>query len=254
MKTPKEIENFKDKLEPHYETLDHIVDDIIRHKVSEKQFKFFDACRFKLKAIWYILKRIEELDNEYKNYLLLCKSNDALEGLPLTKSKDWSEKYNLFFPFFEAVEFENLLTQGKSCLDVFSKAVGSLYAPGSLPKNLKGLIKILESKSNEKISKLLEFIYHEHKLHGVIIDPISKKGKKSLRDLIIHYERADIFFTIRKDDETHEHILSSGAIVNMRHPEIAKLPNYLVTEIANKVWFLLLGIVENCFRIQFDAQ
>jgi hypothetical protein len=40
----------------------------------------------------------------------------------------------------------------------------------------------------------------------------------------------------------------------MRHPEIAKLPNYLVTEIANKVWFLLLGIVENCFRIQFDAQ
>ena len=158
------------------------------------------------------------------------------------------------FSLFEAVEFENLLTQGKACLDIFSKAIGSLYCHGGLPRNLKSLVKILESKSDGKVSKLLEFIYHERKLHGVIIDPISKERKKSLRDLIIHYERADIFFTVRKDDTTHEFILSSGALVNMRHPEIAKLSNYLVTEIANKVWFLLIGIVENCFRVQFDVQ
>ena len=98
MKTVKEIEKaFKDKLEPHYEMLDHIIDDVIRTKVSEKQFKFYDACRFKLKSIWYILKRIEELDNEYKDYLLLCKSNNALES-PFNK-KDWGEKYDLYFPF-----------------------------------------------------------------------------------------------------------------------------------------------------------
>lgn len=100
MKTVKEIEKaFKDKLEPHYEMLDHIIDDVIRTKVSEKQFKFYDACRFKLKSIWYILKRIEELDNEYKDYLLLCKSNNALGELPLTKKKIGARNTICIFPF-----------------------------------------------------------------------------------------------------------------------------------------------------------
>jgi hypothetical protein len=247
------IEELKDILEPHYDNLDHIVDDIIRPRVREGQFKLFDACRFKIKSIWYIQKRIEELDNQYKDFLLLCISENALAKLSLTQNKDWDAEHLFYFPFFEAIEFENLLAQGKACLDSFAKAIGTIYNFSSLPRNLKGLIRILESKSGDpKVASILEFIRHEHKLRGVIIDPV-REGQKSLRDLIIHYGRADIFFSIRKD-EKGKHNLSHGALVNMKHPQIAKLPNYRVTEISSKVWFLLLGIVENCFKVQFESR
>lgn len=253
MNSIKEIEKvFEDELEPYYDNLDHIVEEIIRPKVSDNQFKFFEGCRFKLKSMWYILKRIEKLDNEYKNYLELCKAKNVLENLSFSKRKDWGEEYKLYFPFYEAVEFENLLTQGKACLDIFSKAIGSLYSPYGIPNNLKKLTSVLQSHSHEdeRIHKLLQFIEHGHRLHGIIIDPID--NKKSLRDLVIHYEKADIFFTLRWDTETKEYIISPGAQVNMKHPELARLQNYLVAEIANKLWFLVLGIVEKCFSVQFE--
>jgi hypothetical protein len=246
------VKKLKDALEPHYDNLDYIVDDIIRLKVPEGQFKFFDACRFKVKSIWYIRKRIEELDNDYLKFLSLCISEDSLEELSLIKNKDWGEEYYLYFPFFEAIEFENLLAQGKACLDCFSKAIGSIHSPGALPRKLKSLINFLESKSEDKkISKMLEFIRNAHRLYGVIIDPLSNK-EKSLRDLLTHYERVDIFFTIRMDKDTREYVLSDGALVNMRHPRITRFSNYRVADIADKMWFLLLGIVENCFKIQFE--
>jgi hypothetical protein len=245
------IVKLKDELEPYYDNLDHIVNDIVQPKVRGDQFKLFDACRFKIKSIWYIQKRIEELDNQYKDSLLSCIAENALAELSLTQNKDWGAEYFFYFPFFEATEFENLLTQGKACLDSFAKAIGSIYSPGGLPKNLKGLIRILESKSGDlKVDKIIEFIRHEHKLRGVVIEPL-RREQKSLRDLVIHYGRADIFFSIRRDKEG-KYNLSQGALVNMKNPHIAKLPNYNVTEIAAKVWFLLLGIIENCFKIQFE--
>lgn len=94
-------------------------------------------------------------------------------------------------------------------------------------------------------------LYDQLSVRTNLIDPIDPMRKqKSLRDLIIHYGRADIFFSIRKDEDG-TYILSDGALLNMRNPQIARFPNYKVTEVAAKVCFLLLGIVENCFRVQF---
>ena len=241
----------KDQLEPYFDNLDHIVNDILQPKVGGHQFKLFDACRLKIKYIWYIQKRVEELDNQYKEFLLLCINKNSIAKLSLTQNKEFGAEYFFYFPFFEAIEFKNLLTQGKACLDLFAKGIGSIYRPGGLPKNLKNLIKILKQKSGDRrVDRILKYIYYEHKLRGVVIDPVDE-GQETLRDLVVHYGRADIFFSI-KGDEKGRYNLSKGALVNMRNPQISMLSNYLVTEIAAKVWFLLLGIIENCFKIQFE--
>jgi hypothetical protein len=244
------IDKFKDNLEPHYDHLDHIVEDIIRPIVPNGKFKYFEACRLKMKYIWYIQNRITNLDAEYREFLSLSISENALDKLSLTKNKDWGQDYYLYFPFFEAMEFENLLAQGKACLDIFSKAIGSVY--GESPNNIDKLLNILKSKpKNPKLDRLLNFIRETQRLHGVIIDPKTNK-KTSIRDIITHRERIDIFFTIRLDHKSGKYILSNGALLNMRHPAIYRFPNYLITEISAKVWFLLLGIIENCFKVQFE--
>jgi hypothetical protein len=241
------IEQLKDTLEPHYDNLDHIIDGLIRPAISPQRFKYFEACRFKMKAIWYIQRNVEALDSQYKKLLSLCISENALHKLSLTGDK----VCYFYFPFYEALEFENLLSQGKACLDCFSKALGSVY--NESPSNIDRLINVLMQKpKNHKIDKTLGFINEAYRLNGVIVDPKTNK-KKSLRDLISHRERIDIFFTIRLDHNKAEYVLSHGALVNMKHPEILRFPNYRVTEISAKVWFLLLGIIENCFGVHFTG-
>ena len=245
------IDRLIDNLEPHYQNLDHIVDYLIRPVVSERKFKYLDACRFKIKAIWYVKNRIENLDTQYKELLSLCISKNALNKLSLSKNEDLGEGYYCYVPFYEAVEFENLLSQGKACLDCFSKAIGSVY--GESPNNVDKLLKVLKSKPRDpRIDKLLSFIQKSYRLQGVIIDPKIHK-KKSIRDLIAHRERIDIFFTIRTDPESGKYTLSDGALLNMRHSSICRVPNYLVKRIANKVWFVLSGIIKNCFEVLFDG-
>jgi hypothetical protein len=242
------MEEIKDNLEPYYDNLDHIIEDFVRPAVSERSFRYFEASLFKIKAIWYIQRRIETLDNQYGQFITLRISKNALDKLCLTGNMDCY----FYFPFFEALEFENLLFQGKACLDCFSKAIGSIY--GESPNNINKLINVLKSKrKTPKINELLTVIQKTQRLHGVIIHPILKK-KVSIRDLITHRERINIFFTIRMDQDSNRYTLSKGALLNMRHPEISKIPNYLVTEISSKVWFLLLGIMENCLKIQFDIK
>lgn len=239
------IDQFRDGLEPYYSNLDHIVDDIIRPMISKKRFKYFDACRFKIKAIYYTQKKIEALDRQYEEFLSLCIAENALGELALTGDADCY----LYVPFYEALEFENLLSQGKACLDCFSKAIGSIYDES--PNNIDKLANVLKSKpQNHKIDRLLSFIKESERLNGVIIDPKSKE-KKSIRDIISHRERIDIFFSMRLDHHTEKYVLSKGALLNMKHPEILRFPNYRVTEISAKVWHHLLGIMENCFKIQF---
>jgi hypothetical protein len=166
------INQFKDVLEPHYDNLDQIVEDIIRPVVPTKRFKYFEACRFKLKAIYYIQNKIESLDSQYKKYLSLCIAENNLHKLRLSGDK---ERY-FYIPFYEALEFENLLSQGKACLDCFSKAIGSIY--NESPNNIDKLINVLELKpKNHKIDKLLSFIKESYKLNGVIIDPKSNKKR-----------------------------------------------------------------------------
>jgi len=249
------IDQFKDNLEPYYHNLDHIVENLIHPVVSKPEFKYFEACSSKIKAIWYIKNRIEDLDTQYKRYLSLCISENALDKLSLIKNEDLGEDYDSYFPFFEAVEFENLLSQGKACLDCFSKAIGSVY--GESPNNIDKLINVLKSKPKDsKISKLLSFIQRSDRLRGVIIDPKTHKKthkKTSIRDLITHRQKIDILFAIHTDTKTGNYILSDGALLNMRHPSICRFPNYLVTNISDRVWFLLLGMIENCFKVLFDG-
>lgn len=240
------IEQLKGLLEPFYQDLDHVVDDLIRPAISPQKFKYFEACRFKVKAIWYIYKRIETFDKQYKELLSLCIAENSLQKLSLSGDKD---SY-YYFPFHEALEFENLLSTGKACLDCFSKAIGSVY--GQSPNNIHKLTSVLMSiPRDEKSRQILGWINEFYRLKGVIIDPKSDK-QKSLRDLITHRERIDISFLISLDSETAKYRLSHGALLNMKRVDISRIPNYLVTNISGKVWHHLLGIIENCFKILFD--
>jgi hypothetical protein len=241
----------KDQLDPYFDNLDHIVNEMIRPKVRGHQFKLFDACRFKIKYVWYIQKRIDELDKQYREFLLLCIARNSIEKLSLTQIEEFGADYFFYFPFFEGIEFKNLLAQGKACLDLFAKGIGSIYRSDSLPKNIMNLIKILKRRSgDQKVDRILKYIYYEHKIHGVVVDPVNE-GQKALRDLVVHSGRTDIFFSIKRD-EKRNYNLSKGALVNMRNPQSSTLSNYPVTEIAAKVWLLILGIIENCFKIQFE--
>lgn len=241
-----DLDAIRGELEPHYDNLDHIVEDIIRPKVSEGVTKYYECCRFKLKAIWYTERKIQKLDEKYKAFLSEYVSSNGIEQLSLTEKSRKSTKFQCYFPVYEAIEFENLLSQGKACLDCFSKALGSMYQES--PNNITKLINVLEqNRDKPKVCDLLEVLGHTNKLLGVIIDP--KVGKKSIRDLINHRERVDIFFTIRKSNGGYT--LSQGAMLNMDHPEFLRFPNYLVTNISAKIHYLLSGVIEKSFKIQF---
>jgi hypothetical protein len=88
------------------------------------------------------------------------------------------------------------------------------------------LIKILKRKSgDQKVDRILRYIYFEHKIQGVVVDPVDE-GQKTLRDLVLHSGRTDIFFSIRRDEKGNFN-LSKGALVNMRSPQTSTLSNRL---------------------------
>jgi hypothetical protein len=239
---------YETSLEPHYDELDIFVDNIVSSgKISASQAKYFEACRFKVKALWYISQKIESLDRQYREHLSTFSGDEEHSELRLKKIEDRQGDFYIYYPFFEALEFENLLSQGKSSLDCFAKAVGSLYRES--PNNIDALSRVLRENHLEETTKqLLDFIDESKRLHGVIIDP-NKGGKKSIRDLISHRERIDIFFIIRKDSAGKINFISEGALLNMRHREFVRFPNYSARDVSSKVWFLVLGIVQNCFKV-----
>lgn len=242
-------ETFKDEFEPYYDNLDHIVEEIIIPSVSEGIAKYYECCRFKLKSVWYTERRVQEWDDKYRSGLLECISSRELGHLRLTEMSRKGNKAKCYFPFYEAMEFENLLSLGKSCLDCFSKALGSMYEQKA-PNNISKLITVLETNSNQpKAVELLDVVKNLNRLLGVVIDP--KAGKKSIRDLINHRERVDIFFTIREIDG--DYTLSEGALLNMDHPELPMFPNYRVTNIGAKIHALLSGVIEKSFKLQFES-
>jgi len=59
------VTSLEDQLEPYWEDLDGFVQEQIRSAVRPAHFKYFDACRFKLKALRYINSRVEDLDLKY---------------------------------------------------------------------------------------------------------------------------------------------------------------------------------------------
>lgn len=242
-----DIDAVRDQLEPYYGNLDHIVEDVIKPSVKKGIVKYFECCRFKLKTIWYTDRRIHEWDEKYKEYLSECISSNAVGQLSLTVKSQKRDTVQCYFPFYEAIEFENILSQGKACLDCFSKALGSMYDQSGA-NNISKLQKVLESnRHKEKVDELLDVVSETNRLLGVLIDP--KAGKKSIRDLINHRERVNIYFSLRENNGSYT--LSHGALLDMDHPEIPLLRNYLVTNISAKIHTLLSGVIEKSFRIQF---
>src|SRR3990172_3316758 len=189
-----------DELEPHYDELDAFVDKIVNSgTVSPSQAKYFEACRFKVKALWYISQKIESLDRQYREHISISSGDAEFSELRFNK------------------------------IDALSRV-------------------LRENHLDETTRQLLDYIDESKRLHGVIIDP-NKGGKKSIRDLIAHRERIDIFFIIRKDDAGEISSISEGALLNMRHREFVRFPNYSVRDVSSKVWFLVLGIVQNFLKV-----
>lgn len=234
------VEDLQDKLEPYWEDVDGLIEQAMQPIVPHKCFKYFEACRFKLKSLWYLTSRVSELDEEYGQ--LLDRFLAAGNFTRFTPNDDGSSSY---FPYFEALEFENLLSQGKACLDCFAKAVGSTF--GNLPNNVSSLVTVLRQEKGRAVggvaSELLNKIATaESRLKGVVLDP-GREGKTSIRDLISHRERAMIHFRINKAGRT------AFALVRSDHPGLVRLPNYRVTELSNRVWYHTHRLIAESFPI-----
>jgi hypothetical protein len=239
------VTNLEDELEPYWEELDGLVQERIRSAVRPAHFKYFDACRHKLKALWYINSRVEDLDLQYGQLVDSFLNQETSDRFVKNDDGSWS-----YFPFFEAVEFENLLNQGKACLDCFSKAVGSTF--GELPNNISKLEHVLKSSEGKndgrgkQAYKLLQKIAQARtRLDGIVLDP--GRGKKSIRDLVSHREHASIYFRITQPQRRSLH-----ALVKHDHPEIARLQNYRVTEISETVWYHTKKLVEKSLPLLLE--
>ena len=223
------VTSLEDQLEPYWEELDGLVLEKIRSAVRAAHFKHFDACRLKLKALWYINSRVEDLDLKYGRLVDSFLNQETFDRFAKNNDGSWS-----YFPFFEALEFENLLNQSKACLDCFSKAVGSTF--GELPNNVSKLEHVLRSNNGKNRINLLQKIAEaRNHLDGIVLSP--GNGKKSIRDLVSHREHASIHFRITQSR-------SRNALVKSDHPELTRLLDYRVTEISERVWYHTKKLVE----------
>lgn len=248
------IDKARDRVEPYYMwEIDGVVNDIIKAKVTPRQFKYFEACKFKMKGLWYIKDKMEEWDEKTAKFVNLCIKEKTFDYFIKINSEETTlnEAYS-YFPFFVALEFENLLMQGKACLDAFSKAIGCVF--GESPGNIDKLIKVLEGKQrrDQRAGKVLKIIKQSRYLKGVVLDP-KRKGKKSVRDLVTHREQAPVFFRISKA-KNGKYTTSKGALLQMRHPELILLSNHLVGNIAGNVWYDVLAVMVNSFKVVFDIK
>lgn len=235
----------RDRLEPFWEDVDGLVDGELKAVLPPEQYLRFDACRTKMKALWYRRSRVAELDEQYGHVVDDLRSQrSAVDRLP--RNGDGSRSYR---PFSEAMEFEDLLDQAKACLDTFSLGVG-MVSRGStsladVPSNLSALANALRQrrKAGQAVADLLSRIEQaEGRLKGLVLDPGDKgqtnpdRRKKSLRDLIAHREGACIEFRISEGGR------SAGALLR-DHPQIVRQSNRRVTAIADEIWHQTSSLV-----------
>ena len=169
------LNKLQSELEPFQSDIDFLVKDVIKLKVSAGQYKYYNACIVRVTALYYLMNKIEEWDAKYKEYLNLHITQNSVQSLNLSHKKEWDENYLFYYPFYEAIEFENLLSQGKSCLDCFSQAIGSIYKES--PNDIDGLINVLKNNHlNSTTKKILDLIEEKERLSGIIVDP--KKNRK----------------------------------------------------------------------------
>lgn len=255
------VDKARDKLEPFWTwEIDGVIDDVIKRLISPGQFKYFAACKFKAKALTYINFEIKRWDEKYKKFVDLCireKSLKYFEEAPSQASYAYC-----YFPPFEAMEFESLLFQGKACLDCFAKAIGSLFERNP-PRKFDSLETVLSShaKTNQRALKILSIVKkNESRLRGTVLNPIQPKNlkpkkpeKKSIRDLITHYERIPIILPIFKDKKG-KMTTSRGAQIIMRHPQMVLLYNYSAVTIAGNVWYYTLEMLKKSLQAAFPEE
>lgn len=222
-------------------------EDEIKHKLNINQKGYFESVIYRLKDVFYVYQKIENLDEEYLRFINLCISKNEFRDQYFQSEENL--KY-LLYPSFEDFEFGNILMKGKSCLDCYSMAIGSKLF-NKRPDNIKGLKNLLSSSTDVKAKSILSCIEKcEPYLVGIILDP-GIDGKKSLRDIYAHHDGPNVSFFV-SPNEQGSYTSTSGAIINMHDRRIPLLQNYLVKNIAGDTWFYLFEIVRNTFSILSD--
>jgi len=246
-KNADDIDKAADGLFPFNQyAIDGIFEEKIKPNLSDSQAKYFYSTTIKFKHLWQITKKIEKLDEQYLNFVNFCIEKNEFRPQHYTKATTNSSYFYFLYPFYEAIEFENMLFHGKACLDCFSLAIGSLFKQNT--QKLDSLLNALTSlaNNNHMASKILNCIKTEEtSLRGLTLDP-KKEGEKSVRDLISHWQKAPIQFQIYKN-KNGEFSTTSGAILDMDHPNISLKSNYLVKNIASNIWYYTLNIISNSF-------
>jgi hypothetical protein len=240
----------------HQYEIDGIYEEKIRPHLTPLQSKYFSSVLIKFKHLWYISQNIENLDKQYLCFVSFCIDKKEFRPQHYTKAPPQSSYLYSLYPYNEAIEFENILFQGKACLDCFSIAIGSLFKQKQIPNKIDKLLKDLELvNTNSTASELIDCIQKDGaKLRGYTLDP-KIEGKKSVRDLISHRQKAPIQFQIYKN-ENGGYSTTSGAILDMDHSQIVLMPNYLTKNIAIHIWYYSLKLISNSFKCiakQYEA-
>ena len=230
--------------------VNNLIEKKLGHIVTSSRMKLFTDCWTKLNSVWYIHRKIEELDGKYMNLgeALLKLKEDQIKQRPyIHPIKEYEYRYEAYC---EAGEIEHLFFQAKACADIFARAIGSVFAT-SLPKNISKLIKILQvlrcSEKKQKAQKILKEIEKNKKfLRGVIMPPEQpNKNPKSLRDISTHYERLDVWFKIRLPGGRHE----SGVFGGFINTRGVLVQNFKAVNVSRDLWFGLKRMVENSYSI-----
>lgn len=237
----RELKSMANLLEPHWDEVDRIVENELGGYFNMKQYKYFRATNFKLKALWYLKGNVENLESQYRDFLRERLRQGCLDEFSLGGGGLLT-----YYPFFLALEFENLLTQAKACLDCFSKSAGTIF--GDSPSKLSKLEVVLDQrkccKDTEKAELADEILRHVKAnrsfLNGTVLDPGT--GNKSIRDLISHYQEVPVHFEIRGANTI------SHALVRFDGAPIIHLPNYRVVWISKQVWLQCRNIVLKSYR------
>lgn len=240
----------KEELFPFWSRVDTLVEKKLKQILAPGQYRYFDSCRKKLNSIWYIFKRISELDSKYVKL-----------GEELLRSPEAELKQNVYLQpvgeheyrfeaYWEASEIEHLFFQAKACADVFAKAVGSVFGK-DLPKNVPKLIKILErvraaDKKDTAKRILIEIDDNKQYLRGIILPPEQlNKSQKSLRDISTHYERLNVYFRIRLPGGNGK----AGVFGGFIDTRGVLLQNFKAINVSRNLWFGLNRMIERSFAI-----
>lgn len=237
----------EDELFPFWSLVDTLVEKKIKDIVTPGQYRLFDSCRRKLVCLWYIHKRIFELYSKYTGLGKELLSSPEKEIKQLVYIKPLGPHEYRYDAYWEAIEFEHLLSQAKACTDIFARAVGVFFKNSA--SNLQKLEKVLERVrgENKDIARkiLIQIDNNKKYLKGIILPPDQHNKNQSLRDLLTHYESLDVWFKIRLRGGKGD-VGVFGGFVDTRG---IMVPNFKAINISQALWFGVKRMVEGSFAV-----